>query len=154
MTAPDDDWDAVVRPRVTPYVAYAAAFVIASTGIVVGFLLKIRYTGAIIQPADQVAMGALGVILAGAVLLLTTPRVRIGPAGIGVRNLVTERVIPWKDVVGVSFPEGARWARVDLADYEYIPVLAIQSVDGERAVEAMDALRTQLARYRPDLTGA
>ncbi|WP_396929554.1 PH domain-containing protein [Mycolicibacterium sp.] len=148
------DWDVVVRPRVTPYVAYAAAFVVAVSGIVVGFLLKIRYTGAILQTADQVAMGVLGVILAAAILLLATPRLRIGPAGLGVRNILLERVIPWNDVVGVSFPPGARWARVDLADYEYAAVLAIQSVDGERAVRSMDTLRAQLAKYRPDLTGS
>ena len=148
------DWDVVVRPRVTPYVAYAAAFVVAASGIVVGFLLKIRYTGAILQTADQVAMGGLGVILAAAILLLATPRLRIGPAGLGVRNILLERVIPWTDVVGVSFPPGARWARVDLADYEYAAVLAIQSVDGERAVRSMDTLRAQLAKYRPDLTGS
>ena len=153
MTAANDSWDVVVRPRRTPYVACAAAFVIATAGIVVGFLLKIRYTGAIIQTADQVAMGALGVILAGAILLLAMPRVRIGPAGIGVRNVLVERVVPWSDVMGVSFPDGARWARVDLAHYEYLPVLAIQSVDGERAVAAMDTLRTSLAAYRPDLPG-
>ncbi len=148
------DWDVVVRPRVTPYVAYAAAFVVAASGIAVGFLLKIRYTGATLQTADQVAMGGLGVILAAAILLLATPRLRIGPAGLGVRNILLERVIPWKDVVGVSFPPGGRWARVDLADYEYAAVLAIQSVDGERAVRSMDTLRAQLAKYRPDLTGS
>ena len=148
------DWDVVVRPRVTPYVAFAAAFVVAASGIVVGFLLKIRYTGATLQTADQVAMGVLGVILAAAILLLATPRLRIGPAGLGVRNILLERVIPWTDVVGVSFPQGARWARVDLADYEYAAVLAIQSVDGERAVRSMDTLRAQLAKYRPDLTGS
>ncbi|APE15266.1 PH domain-containing protein [Mycobacterium crocinum] len=148
------DWDVVVRPRVTPYVAYGAAFVVAASGIVVGFLLKIRYTGATLQTADQVAMGGLGVILAAAILLLATPRLRIGPAGLGVRNILLERVIPWTDVVGVSFPPGARWARVDLADYEYAAVLAIQSVDGERAVRSMDTLRAQLAKYRPDLTGS
>jgi hypothetical protein len=154
MTTTTSDWDVVLRPRWTPYVAYTAAFVIAATGIVVGLLLKIRYTGATIQPADQVAMGGLGVILAAAVLLLATPRVRVGPAGIGVRNIVTERVISWSDVVDVSFPEGARWARVDLADYEYVPVLAIQSVDGERAVASMDTLRDLLAKYRPPVTGS
>ena len=149
MTTVDGDWDVVLRPRLTPYVAYGVAFVIATAGIVVGFLLKIRYTGAIIQPADQVAMGGLGVILAAATLLLATPRVRAGRAGIGVRNVLTERIVPWSDVVDVSFPQGARWARVDLPDYEYVPVLAVQSIDGERAVQAMDALRDQLARYRP-----
>jgi hypothetical protein len=154
MTPTDSDWDVVLRPRLTPYVAYIAAFIVATAGIVVGFLLKNRYTGAIIQTADQVSMGVLGVILAAAILLLATPRVRVGPAGIGVRNILTERVVPWRDVVDVSFPPGARWARVDLADYEYVPVLAVQSVDGERAVASMDALRTLLAKYRPDVSGA
>jgi hypothetical protein len=154
MTPTDSDWDVVLRPRLTPYVAYVTAFIVATAGIVVGFLLKIRYTGAIIQTADQVSMGVLGVILAAAILLLATPRVRVGPAGIGVRNILTERVVPWPDVVDVSFPAGARWARVDLADYEYVPVLAVQSVDGERAVASMDALRTLLAKYRPDVTGS
>jgi len=154
MTATTSEWDVVLRPRLVPYVAYLVAFVIATAGIVVGFLLKIRYTGADIQPADQVAMGVLGVILGGATLLLATPRVRIGPAGIGVRNILTERIVPWSDVVDVSFPEGKRWGRVDLADYEYVPVLAIQSIDGERAVASMDTLRTLLAKYRPAVTGS
>ena len=149
MTTTDSDWDVVLRPRLTPYVAYVAAGVVATAGIVVGFLLKIRYTGAIIQTADQVSMGVLGVILAGAILLLATPRLRIGPAGIGVRNILTERVVPWSDVVDVSFPPSARWARVDLADYEYVPVLAIQAIDRERAVTSMDTLRTLRDKYRP-----
>lgn len=148
MTTTDGDWDVVLRPRLTPFVAYVVAFVVATAGIVVGFLLKIRYTGATIQTADQVSMGALGMILAAGILLLTTPRVRVGPAGIGVRNLLIERVVPWPDVVDVSFPQGARWARVDLADYEYLPVFAIQAIDGERAVTAMDTLRSLLAKYR------
>ena len=154
MTTTDSDWDVVLRPRLTPFVAYIAAAIVATAGIVVGLLLKIRYTGAIIQTADQVSMAVLGVILAAAILLLATPRVRVGPAGIGVRNILTERVVPWRDVVDVSFPQGARWARVDLADYEYVPVLAVQSVDGERAVASMDTLRMLLAKYRPDVTGA
>ena len=148
------DWDVVVRPRVTPYVAYGAAFVVAASGIVVGLLLKIRYTGAILQTSDQVAMAVLGLILAAAILLLATPRLRIGPAGLGVRNVLLERVIPWTDVEGVSFPQGARWARIELDDYEYTAVLAIQAIDGERAVAAMDTLRAALAKYRPDLTGS
>lgn len=77
---------------------------------------------------------------------------RVGPAGIAVRNVVVERVVPWDEVVGVSFPEGSRWARVDIADFEYVPVVAIQAVDGERAVQAMETLRALTATYRPDLT--
>ena len=62
-----------------------------------------------------------------------------------------EEGVPWSEVVGVTFPGGARWARVDLPDDEYIPVMAIQAVDKERAVEAMGNVRGLLTRYRPDL---
>jgi hypothetical protein len=73
--------------------------------------------------------------------------------GIAVRNLLTYKLIPWSEVVGVSFPMGARWARVDLPDDEYVPLMAIQAVDKERAVDAMDRVRELVARYRPDVSG-
>ena len=116
-----------------------------------GFLLKVGSSGVIFQTADQVAIGVLGVIIGGLVLLFARPRLRVGPAGIAVRNLLAYRLIPWSDVVDVSFPQGARWARVDLPDDEYMPAMAIQSVDKERAVEAMDAVRELVVRYRPDV---
>jgi hypothetical protein len=66
-----------------------------------------------------------------------------------VRNLLGEKVIAWPNVVDVSFPAGARWARVDLPDDEYIPAMAIQAVDKDRAVAAMDAVREIVARHKP-----
>jgi hypothetical protein len=146
-----DDWDVVLRPHLTPIFAYTAAFLIAAAHIVVGLLLKIRSSGVIFQTADQVAMALLGLVIAGAVLLFARPRLRVGAAGLSVRNLLGDKLIPWPDVVGVSFPGGSRWARLDLPDDEYIPVMAIQAVDKDRAVAAMDAVRSLLARYRPDL---
>jgi hypothetical protein len=146
-----DNWDAQLRPHLTPYFAYAAAFVIAVAHVVLGLLLKIKSSGVIFQTADQVAMAGLGFVLAGLVLLFARPRLRVGAAGLSVRNLLGDRLVPWSDIVGVSFPSGARWARIDLPDDEYIPLMAIQSVDKDRAVEAMDTVRTLLRRYRPDL---
>ncbi|ORW95901.1 hypothetical protein AWC27_05670 [Mycobacterium szulgai] len=150
MTRPPE-WDAELRPRLTPLFAYIAAFVIAAAHIAVGLLLKVRSSGVIFQTADQVAMAALGLVIAGAVLLFTRPRLRVGASGLLVRNLLGDRLIPWSAVAGVSFPGGSRWARVDLPDDEYIPVMAIQAVDKERAVTAMDTVRSLLGRYRPDL---
>jgi hypothetical protein len=146
-----NSWDVQIRPRLTPYFAYAAAFVIAAVHIVVGLLLKIKSSGVIFQTADQVAMAGLGLVLAALVLLFARPRLRVGPAGLSVRNVLGDRLVAWSDVVGVSFPPGARWARIDLPDDEYIPLMAIQAVDKDRAVDAMDTVRTLLARYRPDL---
>jgi hypothetical protein len=144
-------WDVELRPHLTPLFAYAAAFLIAAAHIVVGLLLKIKSSGVVFQTADQVAMVLLGLVIAGVVLLFARPRLRVGPSGLSVRNLLGDRLIRWSDTVGVSFPAGSRWARIDLPDDEYVPVMAIQAVDKDRAVEAMDTVRSLLVRYRPDL---
>jgi hypothetical protein len=146
-----ENWDAQLRPHLTPYVAYAVAVVLVVAHLVIGLLLKIGSTGVIFQTSDQIAMAVLGVILAGLALLFTRPRLRVGAAGLSVRNVLGDRLVLWNDIVGVSFPVGARWARIDLPDDEYVPLLAIQSVDKDRAVAAMDTVRSLLARYRPDL---
>jgi hypothetical protein len=146
-----DTWDVQLRPRLTPYFAYAAAFVIVAAHVMVGLLLKIKSSGVVFQTADQLAIGALGLVIAGFVLLFARPRLRVGAAGLSVRNMLGDRLVPWSDVVGVSFPTGARWARIDLPDDEYVPLMAIQAVDKDRAVAAMDTVRTLLSRYRPDL---
>jgi hypothetical protein len=144
-------YDLEVKPHLTPYFAYGAAFLIAAAHIAVGFLLKVGSSGVIFRTADQVAIGVLGVIIGCLVLMFARPRLRVGPDGLFVRNLLGYRLIPWSDVVDVSFPKGARWARVDLPDDEYVPLMAIQSVDKERAVDAMDAVRALVARYRAEV---
>ena len=125
-------------------------FLIAAAHIAIGLLLKISSSGVIFQTADQVAMAILGLVIAGLVLLFARPRLRVGPAELSVRNLLGDRLVPWPEVVDVSFPAGSRWARIDLPDDEYIPLMAIQAVDKDRAVDAMDTVRSLLARYRPD----
>jgi len=85
------------------------------------------------------------------VLLFARPRLRVGPTGLSVRNLLSERLFRWPEIVGVSFPAGSRWAQIDLPDDEYMPVMAIQAVDRDRAADALDTVRSLVARYRPDL---
>ena len=144
-----ESWDLQVRPHLTPYFAYGAAILILAAHVMVGVLLKARSTGVVFQTADQFAIAGFGVVVACAVLLFARPRLRVGKNGLAVRNMLGEKLIAWPDVVGVSFPMGARWARVDLPDDEYVPLMAIQSVDKERAVAAMDRVRELVSRYRP-----
>ncbi|ETB28136.1 PH domain-containing protein [Mycobacterium avium] len=154
MTPPEPErWDVVLRPHRTPLFVYGAAVLIAAAHIALGLLLKVGSTGVVFRTSDQVAIAVLGLVIAGVVLLFARPRLRIGPAGVSVRNLLGDKLIEWPDVVGLSFPMGHRWARIDLPDDEYIPVMAIQAVDKGRAVDAMDTVRSLLARYRPDLQG-
>jgi hypothetical protein len=141
-------WDAEFKPHRTAMYAYGIAAVIAAAGIVVGLLSKGKSTGAALRTVDQFALAGIAIVLAGAVLLLTRPRLRVGPAGLAVRNIVDYRLIPWSEVADISFPPGRRWARVDLEYNEYMPILAIQTFDREQAVHAMDTVRDLMARYR------
>ena len=143
------DWELQVRPHLTPYFAYGAAIVILAAHVAIGVMLKASSTGVVFQTADQVAMVGLGVVIAGIVLLFARPRLRVGRSGLAVRNMLGEKLITWSEVADVSFPVGARWARVELADDEHIPLMAIQAVDKERAVAAMDNVRELLSTYRP-----
>lgn len=144
-------WDVQVKPHLTPIFAYGAAALIFAAHVVVGLLLKASSTGVIFQTADQVAIAGLGAVIATFVCLFARPRLRAGPSGVAVRNLFGYRLFPWDEVVGVSFHPGARWARLDLPDDEYIAVMAIQAVDKGRAVESMDRVRAVLRRYQPDV---
>lgn len=131
------------------YGIWAVAIMIVTIHVAVSFLLTIRASGVIFRTYDRVAVVVLGLIVAGALLLLTRARVRVGESGVSVRNALGDRLIPWSEVVGVTFPPGKRWARLELPDDEYIPLVAIQSADKEHAVEAMRSLRALVARYRP-----
>ncbi|MDG4668946.1 PH domain-containing protein [Mycobacterium sp. 236(2023)] len=147
------EWELVVKPHLTPYFAWGAAALIIAAHIVVGFLLKIGSTGVVFRTWDQVAIAMVGVVIGIFVSLFARPRLRVGPSGVAVRNLFTYRLFPWDEVVDVSFHEGARWARLDLPDDEYVAVMAIQAVDKARAVESMDQVRTLLRRYQSQQPG-
>ncbi|OAN28634.1 PH domain-containing protein [Mycolicibacterium iranicum] len=144
-------WDLEVRPHLTPYFAWGAAALIVAAHVIVGALLKIGSTGVVFRTYDQVAIAMVGIVIACFVSLFARPRLRVGPSGVAVRNLFGYRLFPWVDVVDVSFHEGARWARLDLPDDEYVPVMAIQAVDKARAVESMDKVRALLQRYKNDV---
>jgi len=140
-------WDVVLRPRLTPLVAYITAAVVAVVTILAAVFMRIKATGVVFRTSDQFGLAGVGLIVAAAILLIARPRLRLGPAGLAVRNFLADRIIPWSEVVAVSYPVGARWARVELPHDEYIAVLAIQAADRERAVTAMDTLRAAVAKY-------
>lgn len=131
----------VVRPQRTSRVAVGAAILIVAVFSTTASMLHGDATGVYFRPADQVAMAMFGVLLAGGVLLLARPRLRAGAHGVGVRNVLGEKVFTWDLITEVSFPDGASFARVELPDDEYVTIMAIQSTDGARAVRAMQRLR-------------
>jgi PH (Pleckstrin Homology) domain-containing protein len=131
----------VVRPHRVRLFAGAGAVVLFAMFAVAGVFLPHSDTGANFTLSDQIAMFGIGIMLALGALWFTRPRVRADNEGVEVRNMLGARRFPWQDVERVSFPDGSPWARLELPHDEYVPVLAIQAMDGERAVVAMRELR-------------
>jgi hypothetical protein len=126
------------RARIAAFVV-AALFVVAF--VVVAVLLRSSSTGANFYVSDQVAMAGIGLVLAAAALWFARPRVRADHEGVEVRNMLGTHRYSWSDIRSVSFPDGSPWARLELPADEYVPILAVQAIDGEHAVTAMRELR-------------
>ncbi|GAB11039.1 hypothetical protein GOARA_064_00410 [Gordonia araii NBRC 100433] len=156
----DADWDFVYRPRRLVIWSCVAAAVVLVIHATFAYLLPkshldlfgrtftfgdngVKNLGA----SDQWAIMLIGVVVAGAILLLTRPRLRVGRHGVGVRNLVGERQYRWDEFTGVVYPDRGSSAWLELPMDEHIPVLAIRIGDGEAAVEAMERVRELQRRY-------
>lgn len=146
-TDTDEKWELIARPKKSRNAAIAAAALLVIVHVTLAVLLRTEQTGVFFRLSDQIAMAGLGCVLAGGVLLLTRPRLRVGPRGVGVRNVLNERIVDWDLARGLSFPDGAAWARIELPDDEYIPVMAIQSNDREYAVAAVRRFRAVAAEH-------
>lgn len=138
----------MLRPRKIAIAAWIGAVAVLVLFVVVAVLLRTSDTGVYFRPTDQVGMIVIGVLVAGGVLLLARPRVCADAAGIEVRNFMETRRLPWDVVEKVAFPDGASWARLELIGDDYLPVLAIQALDGQRAVDGIRRVRALHAAAR------
>jgi hypothetical protein len=130
-----------VRPRRVRVIAGVAAVILLSAFTVAGLLMLRVHTGAYFTLSDQVAMIGIGLFLAAGALWFTRPRVRADAEGVEVRNMLGARRFAWSEIEQVSFPDGSPWARLELPRDEYVPLVAIQAMDGEHAITAMRELR-------------
>ncbi|SDP58493.1 PH domain-containing protein [Klenkia soli] len=127
------------------------AAVIFGVMLVVSILLKSSTTGVVaFQTSDQVATSGLGLAMAAATLYLSRARVDADAEGVTVRNIVGTHRLPWAHVRAVRFDQNSPWASLLLVDDDELSVLAVQAADGERAVRAVEGMRTLLAASRAD----
>jgi hypothetical protein len=129
------------HPRKVRVIAIAVAVVFVVAFVAVGLLLRNWSTGVTFYVSDQVAMIGIGLVLAAASLWFARPRIRADRDGVEVRNMLGTSRYTWQEIESVSFPDGSPWARLELPDDEYLPILAVQAIDGEHAVTAMRELR-------------
>lgn|GEM_PF-2642067 len=136
----------LARPRRATVICWiAAAAVVAVCASVAGALQGATEGGGVFHAADRYTMVGLGIVLGAAVMLFARPAVWVSDQGIRVRNIVGSYNLPWDVVTAVSFPPGASWVQLEVADGDVISVMAIQAVDKEHAVAAVRKLRAALA---------
>jgi len=97
---------------------------------------------------DQVAMVGIGLFLAAGILFLGRSRVDADAGGIRVRNLFVNHALAWQAVRGVRFERKSAWASLTLENGDEVSLLALQAVDGEYAVRAIEGLRALHAAAR------
>jgi hypothetical protein len=136
-----------VAVRVRPRRIRVVCWILSPALFVMFALLSIGLHGstgsgaATFQRGDQLAMVGLGVLGGLLVLLFTRPRVEADARGIRVRNVIGSYDLPWAVVRAVRFDRGSAWANLELHDDELVPMLALQAVDRELAVDGVRALR-------------
>ena len=155
-----EQWDLVYRPRRLVIWSCVAAVVVLLIHAIFAYLLTksafvifghtftfgdngVRNVGS----ADQWAIMLIGVVVTGGILLLTRPRLRVGPSGVAVRNLIGERLFGWDEIVGITYPERGSSAWLEFPMDEHVPILAIRVGDGESAIAAMERARELQERY-------
>lgn len=143
-------WELEVTSPYLKKIAVIAACVIIPIHIFMGVVLDIEYTGAAVTAIDKWAFPAVGVIISGLLWwALSRVRLRANEDGVEVRNLIGTRFYPWIVAYGLAFPEGARMARLELPDFEYVPVWALQSGDKNTILGDVKKFRELEARYMP-----
>ena len=136
------------RPVRLRRVAALVAVTVVATFVVIALLLGgTSSEGVSFGPADQVAMVALGLLVAAGVLRLARPSLSADTRGLRVRNIFVSHDVPWEVVREVAFRDGSPWATLELADDDQLALLAVQASDGERSVAAVRGLRALQARH-------
>jgi hypothetical protein len=108
--------------------------------------LKTSVTGVVrFGIVDQFAIGGLGLVLGAGLLALGRSRVDGDADGVRFRNVVLVHHLPWTAVRAVAFDRKSPWASLVLRNGDEVALFAVQAVDKQRALQAVEGLRDLLA---------
>jgi hypothetical protein len=134
-----------VPRRLRQLCAVAAAVVVVGM-LAVSLTLKSSSTGVVrFGTVDQFAVFGIGLVVGAGLLALGRSRVDADAASIRFRNVVLDNELPWSAVRAVAFDRKSPWASLVLRNGDEVALFAVQAVDKERAVRAVEGLRDLLA---------
>ncbi len=136
----------------SPYLrrwAFIGVVIIMAVHIFMAFIVAVGYTGVAVTTFDQFAFVGIGVIFSLVCLTLLRPHVKVNEQGVQVRNIANAQFYPWHIIHGLSFPSTSRMARLELPDFEFVPMMAFHIKDKGIAQKVEDFRRLE-DRYMPD----
>lgn len=144
-------WEFETRSKYLRRVAVIWIIVVMAVHVFMAAVVDVEYTGVAITSLDKLAFIGVGLIISVlSWIALSRPRVRANEDGVEVVNIIGTRFYPWAVIYGLNFPQGSRMARLELPDFEYVPLWAIHVGDKERALQAVDKFRVLEAKYMPE----
>jgi Bacterial PH domain len=122
----------------------AAVVVVAMT--YAALTLKSSSTGVVrFGTVDQFAIAGIGLVVGAGLLALGRSRVDADAEGIRFRNIALGHELPWTVVRAVAFDRKSPWASLVLRNGDEVVLLALQAVDKQRTLRAVEGLRDLLA---------
>lgn len=146
----DGQWELVVTSPFLKKLAFAGVAVVMIVHIFMAIAVGIGDTGVTVTLADKLGFIGIGLLFSFVCLLLLRPRVRVNSTGVEVRNIANAQFYPWAIVHGLSFPSQARTARLELPDFEFVPMMAMHIRDKDTIAETVEAFRALEDRYMPE----
>lgn len=136
-------------PRRMRLLCALAGVVVFGALLVVALTLPSSSTGVVqFGVVDQVAIAGLGLVLGAGCVWLGRSRVDADAERVRFRNVVLTHELPWQAVRAVRFDRKSSWASLLLENGDEMSVLAVQAVDREYAVRAVEGLRALHAAAR------
>lgn len=127
-------------------VCAAVAVVVVGYTLFAALTLKSSSVGVVrFGVVDQLAIGGVGLVVGAGLLALGRSRVDADAEGIRFRNIALGHRLPWTAVRAVAFERKSQWASLVLRNGDEVALFAIQAVDKQRALRAVEALRALLA---------
>ena len=144
------DWELVVRSPFLKKLAFFGVVVVMLVHILMAVVVGIGDTGVAVTTTDRLGFIGIGLLFSLVCLTLLRPRVRVNAAGVEVRNIANAQFYPWEIVHGLSFPTQAQTARLELPDFEFVPMMAMHVRDRNTIAGTVEAFRKLEDRYMPD----
>lgn len=146
----DDEWELVVTSPFLRKLAWVLVGVVLLVHIFMAVAVGIGDTGVRVTLTDQLSFIGIGLIFCCACLLLLRPRVRVNAQGVEVRNIANAQFYPWQIIHGLSFPAQAQTARLELPDFEFVSMMAMNIRDRRTIASTVESFRQLEDRYMPD----